>query len=105
MTNDLYTVIIVLLTVMFFISGIDKFSNVSKVAVGLQKRLSNQFPFSFLTLVIFAAATLETIAPSIMIYSAYTGKKRDLATLSALALVGFTILATLIYHWPPTGKT
>ena len=102
--NLVLTIIMAILTGMFFVSGLDKLFNLNKVAAGLQSRLPIQVPFVLFVIAILGAAVLEIAAPSVMVYSAYTGRERQLARGGATALALFTVLATLIYHWPPSGK-
>jgi len=105
--KQVFTLVIAILTAMFFISGLDKFTNIGKVAQGLQQRVPDILstaPPVFFTLAILTTAVLEVVAPLIMVYSAWTGEERRAASLSAIALSIFTVLATLLYHFPPFGK-
>lgn len=90
---------------MFLLSGIHKFQGFSSTVNGFMDKtgLSNNIS----TLAILLAAILQVTASSIIMYESYydTGKYRKIAKLSCYALAVFTIAATLIYHFPPTGKT
>ena len=53
---------------------------------------------------ILIALLLQIVGSAIILYSAYTEEYEEYAYYSAIALAGFTVLATLIYYYPPTGK-
>ena len=103
MINPL-TVISVFTTLMFFISGIDKLFNLTRVTKGLINRVNLDLPYAIFFLAIIIATLLEIIAPLVIVYSAETGEWRDYAIQSAQALTVFTILVTLVYHWPVVGN-
>ena len=94
-----------LITIMFLLSGIHKFQGFDTTVkgfmgiTGLNQRISH--------IAILCAALLQIIAPLLIMYESYTntGKYRNYAKLSCFALAIFTVAATLIYHYPPTGKT
>ena len=62
-----------------------------------------KLPNLFYQLAIFLVIVLEILAPIIILYSLQTDMYIDLAYFSSIGLAGFTILATIIYHFPPTG--
>lgn len=93
-----------LLTAMYLLSGLEKLPKISKVAEGLRKR-TFEGPLWFFVLSIAVSCTMLVLTSSTIIYSSATGKIKKWARASALYLVAFTVLATLIYHWPPTGNT
>jgi len=93
-----------LLTIMFFLSGIDKAKNVNKVASGLQNRIGMNLPYYFFFAAILAVIVLEIGAPLSIMYTAYTNEKKQEAYYSAIALALFTVAATYLYHFPPQGK-
>jgi hypothetical protein len=94
-----------LLTIMFFLSGIDKVKNLEKVAKGLQEKVKIDFPFWIFIIAIVIAAIIELAAPLSIMYTAYTNEYKEYAYISVVALAIFTIIATLVYHFPPTGST
>ena len=100
-----FTIATMLITFMFFISGIDKMMNVQKVADGLQKRVGWGVPANVFVAAIVFAALLEITAPLIMTYSAATHKYSKEARWAAVALALFTALVTYVYHFPPFGTT
>ena len=96
----------VLTTVMFFLSGSQKVRKIDKVATGLQNRFPiKSLPFNFFRVSIVGVILLQILAPVLIVYSvAFDESYRKLASLAAVALAIFTVLATLLYHFPPKGK-
>ena len=92
-----------LLTAMYFLSGMEKFTKLGKVAEGLRKRTFDG-PMWLFVLAIAVSSAMLVATSSTIVYSSITKKLRIWARASALYLVAFTILATLVYHWPPTGN-
>ena len=93
---------------MFFASGFHKLMSITETAVGFQKRMVN-FGIEFINidaykLIIIFAAIWEIVAPIVLVYSGtnMTKNKKE-GIISSLSLVVYTILATLIYHFPPIG--
>lgn len=97
-------IISILLTLMYFLSGIDKISNISTVSKGLNKKLPF-LTYNLAYLAIILVILLEIIAPIIIVHSTYTNTNKQWAYYSTIALIIFTILATLLYHFPPFGST
>jgi uncharacterized membrane protein YphA (DoxX/SURF4 family) len=93
-----------LLTAMYFFSGLDKFGKLDKVAAGLRKR-TFEAPLYLFVVVLAVSSAMLVVTSSTIVYSSISGKLRRWARASALYLVAFTVLATILYHWPPTGKT
>jgi len=90
---------------MFFLSGFHKIIGFTDTSKTLVKKTG--IALSLAKLVIFAVIVLELIAPPIiMVYFAMKQPYRlqRYAQLSTTALVLFTIAATLLYHFPPTGS-
>lgn len=94
-----------LITIMFLISGIYKFQGFDATINGFAGKTGLDVSIS--TIAIAMAAVLQITAPLVIMYEAYykTGKYRKYAQLSCYGLAGFTVMATLIYHYPPTGNT
>ena len=90
---------IFLLLFMYFLSGLNKISSVSNISKGLKSRLS------FLSLfickfVIICVIILEICAPILILYSATYGKYKYYSYIVSILLICFTVLATLLYHFP-----
>jgi uncharacterized membrane protein YphA (DoxX/SURF4 family) len=93
-------VLSILLLIMFILSGVHKIGTFDKTVESLKQKTSLGFTDSFHNLIIAAVILLETIAPVIIIYYFMSGKYKTTAYYSNLSLIGFTVLATLLYHPP-----
>ena len=89
---------------MFFLAGLDKIGHFDKVVSGIQASLRVSLPTMFLQLMIVAAIAIEIIAPLIILRTTlHRSKENDkMAAYASVSLIVFTVLATLIYHFPPT---
>ena len=94
----------ILITAMFFLSGIEKIMFFPRSTGKFAKKMS--IPLVLAQLIISAVIALEIAAPTAIVAYMFTG----LASLSiffkfgVLALIAFTILATLMYHNPLKGR-
>jgi len=111
MVPETLTLLVGLITLMFILSGFSKLSNIIGMATGLANKLpslvSLGIPSEIFQLAILVAALLQVVGPGIMLYEAQykqTGQ-RSYSKYAALALAGFSVLATLVYHFPPVGST
>lgn len=116
------TVISCIMTFMFVLSGIDKLKNITKVSQGLEKRVVNglqglglplmNLPSWFYKLSILGAALLQLVGSIIIILSTTNllnkymsvKNKKFLGSTLCIAIAVFTVLATLLYHFPPKGS-
>lgn len=91
------------LTTMFFVSGVDKVSNFNKVVDGLRVRVGPSLPTIVAQLMILGAIAIELLAPPMTVYAALRRSLRidRWGAYASLALIVFTVLATLVYHFPP----
>lgn len=92
------TGLVVLLTAMYFLSGFNKIKNFQNVVDGFNNKI-NIGKLAYIAIII--AILIELIAPIIMVYSTINHKFNNYARYATFSLVLFTILATLIYHFPP----
>ena len=98
----------VFITLMFFLSGFNKITDFSQVTKGFCSKTS--LPLSLCKIVIVCVILLEIIAP--LTIAIYTGNPqlqsnklfRNMTKVSIISLIVFTILATLLYHFPPYGS-
>lgn len=90
----------ILVTLMFFLSGIEKIYQFSKTSLDFSTKTS--IPFTLSKLVISVVILLEIIAPIIIVTYAFTGSINlfQLFRLALISLILFTILATVMYHNP-----
>ena len=93
----------ILITLVFFLSGFEKIYMFSKSTGNFSKKM--KIPISFAKLVISCVILLEIIAPIIITSYTYTGllSLLSLFKYSVIALVLFTIAATIMYHNPMKG--
>ena len=87
-----------LITFMYFISGLSKITTFTAVATGFAGKLSVNLLLA--QIVIVLVILLEVLAPLVIVFSENKKYKRY----AAWALAGFTVLATILYHLPPTGN-
>jgi uncharacterized membrane protein YphA (DoxX/SURF4 family) len=93
----------VLITLMYFLAGFSKIKNFDSVVNGFAGKLS--LPVALATLAIVLVIILEIAAPAVIVaHTTGMSTNRQWAKWSALALAGFTLLATVLYHFPPTGS-
>ena len=92
------------ITLLFFISGFRKIKDFMKVVKGFMNKTS--IPLLLAKIIISGVILLEIVAPLIIsLYSYNANPKLYIYTkLSLLGLIVFTILATLLYHFPPFGS-
>lgn len=93
------------LNLMFFVSGVDKVAHFNKVVTGLQNRLGSvTLPVTLVRLMIGCAIVIELVAPMVILKASLDRSQRNdrLATYASASLVVFTVLATLLYHFPPS---
>ena len=100
----MYFVYAFMILLMYFLAGINKAKNFSSTVTGFKNMFfMKKLPNLFYQLAIFLVIVLEILAPIIILCSLQTDMYIDLAYFSSIGLAGFTILATIIYHFPPTG--
>jgi len=85
-------------------SGFDKIKNFIDVTKGFVNKTN--LPLAFGKVIIGSVILLEILAPTVIaLYSYYSiPNLRLYAKLSVLGLILFTIMATLLYHFPPSGS-
>lgn len=93
-------IIYILLLGMFVISGINKVLNFNGAAESLKQKIQYGLSDSLYKLAIVIVILLEIIAPILIINYAINNTYKKEAYYSALSLIIFTILATIIYHFP-----
>ena len=93
--NNVYVKTLVVL--MFIVSGLYKLYDPLPSVVRLSKK-ATYLPKNLVPVIIFLAGLWELVA-GLMVYS----RHRSTRILGLYMLVVFTILATLIFYFPPTG--
>ena len=104
MSSSLQLLGVNLMLIMYFLSGIDKVKNFRTTAAGFVKKVPVPvFSAQFGALAIFFAVLIEVIAPLLINYGHLADEKKY-AVYGLASLIVFTIVATLIYHFPPKGR-
>mgnify|MGYP001184249894 FL=1 len=94
-----------MILLMYFIAGVNKFLHFNATVNGFKKMFfMKKLPSLFYQLAIALVVVLEIVAPVIILYSIQTGTMSKMACFSSIGLAIFTVLATLIYHFPPKGS-
>ena len=90
-----------LINLLYYASAYGKINNLTGTAKGLKNIFwIKGLPLSFFQFTIACVIILLILAPSIIILASVNNKYAYLAKLSCYALIAFTILATLLYHFP-----
>ena len=91
-----------LLTLMFFLSGIDKIFLFSKTSFDFSTKIN--IPLSLSKFVISCVIVLEIIAPIIILIYTFKGSLNfnllPWFKVAVISLIAFTVAATLMYHNP-----
>ena len=95
----LVTILAFIITLMFFLSGVDKALKFDHVSEGLKKRTDWSKESSDAALLL--ATALELFAPPVIVIGTFVKKIGFFAFLACVGLAVFTVIATLVYHWPP----
>jgi uncharacterized membrane protein YphA (DoxX/SURF4 family) len=90
----------VLITLMFFLSGIEKIYTFTKTTMDFSNKIN--IPLTLSKLVISGVILLEIIAPVIIVSYTFTGLLNllPLFKTALISLIVFTIVATIMYHNP-----
>ena len=100
-------IIVVLLTIMFFLSSFQKIGNFEKVSNDLQTQVSKKLfdiPLNLARVGIVCAILIQFFCPLIILYSVYNKRYKIYGAIASLILAIFTVLATYFFHFPPTGQ-
>lgn len=97
-------VLAILLTLMFFLSGLNKINDFTNVKKGLHSRLQHfRLPSKISALLLVIAILIQLICPILVVFASHDKKYLMFGSYALLILMLFTILATLLYHFPPNG--
>ena len=92
----------ILLMIIFFVSGVRKANNFDGVIGMVAEKLPAIDNETIYRIVAGLIVALEIIAPLVIVYAIATRNNLDLARMALLALIAFTILATVLYYYPVT---
>ena len=93
-----------LILLLFITSGYEKIFNINGTSESLKSKVNLDLPFFLYTLAIIIVIVLELVGSSLILYSSYTNNNKLYAYYSVLGLIGFTILASLLFHLSPFEK-
>ena len=101
---NLILIATIYITLLFFVSGFEKIKDFMKVVKGFMNKTALPLPLA--KIIIIGAIILEIAAPFIIALYSYNANPKlyTYTKLSLLGLIIFTILATLLYHFPPFGS-
>jgi len=91
----------IFLVAIFILSGIDKIWNLKSNSLNLSEKIKLNLPTPLFICVIVIVIIIEIGCSFIILYSTLTYKYKRACYYSAVVLIGFTIMATLLYHFPP----
>lgn len=89
----------IMITLIFFVAGVNKIFNFK----GVVQDFNNRLPFlsKFISqIIILGVIIIEIICPLIIVNSFNSKKIKQISHMALTILIGFTILATLLYHNP-----
>ncbi len=70
----------------------------------LQSKVKVNVDFSLYKIAIIGVIILQILCPLIILYHIHSKKYKNYAKISVNLLILFTIIATLLFHYPPVGK-
>jgi hypothetical protein len=79
-------------------SGVEKLFSIGKTSKLLQSKCGMMVPLALCTVAIVGVIVLELLGSGVIVYSASTNSKKNLARLSIIGLIVFTVLATVLFH-------
>jgi len=91
-----------LLTCIFFIAGISKIKAIKENSNGLaEKPFFRLMHRNIITSIIWLVVVIEIVCPILIIYGLLNPSYKNIASISTLILIVFSIIATMVYHYPP----
>lgn len=96
----------VLLLLVYFLAGLKKIKYFTMTATNLKTKMSylKQLPLVFFKFLTFSAIGIELVAPIFIMIGQLYSSFQIYSQLSIIALIVFTVIATLIYHFPTVQK-
>ena len=93
----------ILLLIMYFLSGIKKINTFDSTVNSFSKKAHIDLERWMYEFIIFCVIVLEIFVPAFVVYNIYMNNYNYWMFYAVIALIFFTILATLVYHYPPKG--
>ena len=104
MKTQIELIALILLLLLYIISGIGKILNYNNTVESIyQKKIFNIFPRIISELSIIISILLLTFGSGIIIYSKINNKNKilqKLAYIIIICIICFTIMATVLFHYP-----
>ena len=94
----------ILLTLMYFFSGLNKIVSYNDVVKGFENRIKFVNVSNVSNVIIVLVILLEIICPLLIVNGTINNSYKRIGRLSTYVLICFTILATYLYHFPPIKK-
>ena len=90
-----------LVTIMFLLSGMIKINTFQPTIKNLMKR--TKLNTNMAVFAIVCAIVIEIVCPLLIMYDSYTEneKNKKYSKYSCYILAAFTIIVTIVYHYPP----
>lgn len=94
---------IILFLILYLLSGFNKALNFIPTVELTQTKFPIKLPLWFFKLTIVGVIILLTIGSLLLIVNTFTNKFNKLAFYTTICMILFTIMATLMFHYPPVG--
>ena len=91
---------IIFILILYLISGFSKILNFNMTLKFLKLKFPIKLPNFLYTLSIVGVIILLTLGSLFLIYSIFTDKFKRMASYVIILFIVFTVIATLIFHWP-----
>ena len=90
----------IMITMIFFLSGINKIFSFNDTVNNFKTKLNLDLPFFIYQIIIFLVILLEIFAPIIIVYYNWKNQQHNktIKYIALISLIIFTVLATIIYH-------
>ena len=94
---------VIVFLILYFLSGYNKALNFMPTVNMTMAKFPIKFPLWFFKLTIVGVISLLTAGSGLLVYSTFTNKYKKLAFYTTILMIIFTIMATLMFHFPPYG--
>lgn len=92
----------IMLLLLYFLAGLKKIKYFTMTATNLKTKMSylKQLPMVFFKFLIFCAISIELAGPLMIVFGQLYSSFQIYSQISIIALIVFTAIASLIYHFP-----
>jgi uncharacterized membrane protein YphA (DoxX/SURF4 family) len=95
---------VILLLILYIMSGIKKIFSFKATSEVLSKKFPIKFPLWFFKLSMIGVIILLTAGSGFLLYDTFFNVNKLISTLIIIAMICFTIMATFLFHPPLTDK-